>query len=87
MPEEERLEKFREVRDQIEAKIHRWLEHPEEEIQKLKEEQERERQKRLTAARREARSSNAFACPEPSLAGVTSASDVLESELGLVNSG
>ena len=85
MPEEERLEKFREVRDQIEAKIHRWLEHPEEEIQKLKEEQERERQKRLTAARREAGRRNAFATPEPGLAGVTSASGVLESELGSVS--
>jgi SAM-dependent methyltransferase len=50
VPEEERLEKVREVRDQIETKILRWLEHPEEEIQRLKEEQERERQERLTAA-------------------------------------
>ncbi len=85
VPEEERLEKFREVRDQIETKILRWLEHPEEEMQKLKEEQERERQERLTAARRRAGSRNAFATPEPSLAGVTSASGVLESETGSVS--
>jgi len=83
--DEERLEKFREVRDQIEAKILRWLEHPEEEIQKLKEEQERERQERLAAARREAGSRNAFATPEPSVVGATSASGVLESEISSVS--
>jgi predicted amidophosphoribosyltransferase len=47
--------------------------------------QERERQERLTALRRRARSRNAFATPEPSLAGVTSASGVLESESGSVS--
>lgn len=47
IPEGERLEKFREVRDQIEAKILHWLEHPEEEIAKLKEERARERQARM----------------------------------------
>jgi arsenate reductase (thioredoxin) len=54
VPEEERLEKFREVRDQIEQKILDWLEHPDEELAKLKKERELERQKRLEAARREA---------------------------------
>ncbi len=44
--EEERLDKFREVRDQIEAKILHWLEHPEEEIAKLRAERERERKER-----------------------------------------
>ncbi len=47
VPEEERLEKFREVRDQIEAKVLHWLEHPEEEIAKLDAERERERRERL----------------------------------------
>lgn len=47
VPEEERLEKFREVRDQIEAKILHWLEHPEEEIAKIEEERERERRERM----------------------------------------
>ena len=47
VPEGERLEKFREVRDQIEARILHWLEHPEEEIAKLKEERARERQERM----------------------------------------
>jgi protein-tyrosine-phosphatase len=36
VPEEERLTKFREVRDQIEAKILDWLERPQDEIEKLK---------------------------------------------------
>jgi arsenate reductase len=49
VPEEERLEKFREVRDQIEAKILYWLEHPEEEIEKLKAERERDRRERVTS--------------------------------------
>ena len=41
VPEEERLGKFREVRDQIEAKVLHWLEHPEEEIVKLDARRER----------------------------------------------
>jgi len=52
-PEEEQLEKFRRVRDEIEAKILHWLEHPEEELEKLR--AKRERRERLEAARREAR--------------------------------
>lgn len=47
VPEGHRLEKFREVRDQIEIKIQHWLEHPEEEIARLKAERERERRERL----------------------------------------
>lgn len=43
VPEEERLEEFREVRDQIEAKILDWLERPETELEKLKAERHRER--------------------------------------------
>lgn len=49
VPEEERLEKFREVRDQIETKILDWLEHPEEEIERLKAERDRERRERVTS--------------------------------------
>ena len=45
VPEEERLERFREVRDQIEAKVLHWLEHTEEEIAKL--DARRERRERL----------------------------------------
>jgi arsenate reductase (thioredoxin) len=50
VPEAERMERFREVRDEIEQKIHDWLEHPEEELAKLKAERERERHERLEAA-------------------------------------
>jgi arsenate reductase len=46
VPEGERLEKFREVRDEIELKIKDWLEHPEEELARLKEERERESRER-----------------------------------------
>ena len=52
VPEEERLEKFRKIRDEIEQKIRGWLEHPEEELAKLRAEREREREERLRAARR-----------------------------------
>jgi arsenate reductase (thioredoxin) len=54
VPEEERWEKFQEIRDEIEQKIRNWLEHPEKELAKLKAERERERLERLEAARREA---------------------------------
>ena len=53
------LDTFREIRDEIEQKILDWLEHPEEELAKLKEEREQERRERLEAARREAESHNA----------------------------
>jgi arsenate reductase len=49
---EERLEKFREVRDQIEQKILDWMEHPEEELAKLRTKREREREERLRGAQR-----------------------------------
>ena len=52
-PEEQQLEKFREVRDQIEAKILGWLEHPKWEIEKLKAQRENERQERMRLPRRE----------------------------------
>lgn len=51
VPEEESLEKFREVRDEIESRILDWLEHPERELEKLKEQRERERLERLTGER------------------------------------
>jgi hypothetical protein len=34
------LERFRAVRDQIEMRMREWLEHPEEELRKLREERE-----------------------------------------------
>lgn len=52
--EDEQLEKFREVRDEIEQKILDWLEHPEEGLEKLRHDRERERRERLNMARREA---------------------------------
>lgn len=51
LAEEESLEKFREVRDEIESRILDWLEHPERELEKLKEQRERERLERLTGER------------------------------------
>lgn len=54
VPEEELLDKFREIRDEIELKLKNWLEDPEEELAKLKAERERERRERLEAARRAA---------------------------------
>jgi arsenate reductase (thioredoxin) len=58
VPEEQMLEKFREIRDEIEHKLLDWLEHPEAELAKLREERQRERQERLRVARlaREVRS-------------------------------
>ena len=60
VPEEEQLDKFREIRDEIELKLKDWMEHPEEELAKLRADRERERRKRLDAARREAESRNTF---------------------------
>ena len=54
IPYDSMLERFRFVRDEIEMKIRDWLEHPEQELRKLKEERERERRERLAAARWEA---------------------------------
>jgi arsenate reductase (thioredoxin) len=50
---EDMLYTFREIRDEIEQKILDWLEHPEEELAKLRGERERERRERWEAARRE----------------------------------
>jgi arsenate reductase len=61
VPEEEMLNTFREIRDEVEQKILDWLEQPEEELAKLREEREQERKERLEAARSEAESRNAFA--------------------------
>jgi arsenate reductase (thioredoxin) len=52
LPYDSMLERFREVRDEIELKIKDWLEHPEQELRKLREERERERRERLEAAQR-----------------------------------
>jgi hypothetical protein len=52
IPYDSMLERFRNVRDEIELKIKDWLEHPEAELAKLREQRERERRKRLEAARR-----------------------------------
>jgi hypothetical protein len=43
VPAEELLETFREVRDEIEAKILYWLAHPEEELDKQRERERLER--------------------------------------------
>jgi arsenate reductase len=51
IPYDSMLERFRTVRDEIELKIRDWLEHPEQELKKLREERERERRERLAAAR------------------------------------
>jgi arsenate reductase len=54
IPYDSMLERFRKVRDRIELKIRDWLEHPEQEFNKLREEREQERGERLAAARWEA---------------------------------
>jgi arsenate reductase len=54
IPYDSMLERFREVRDEIELKIRDWLDHPEKELRKLREERELERRERLAAVRREA---------------------------------
>src|SRR5215210_2046145 len=54
IPYDSMLERFRVVRDEIEIKIRDWLEHPEQELKKLKEQREHERRERLEAARWEA---------------------------------
>jgi arsenate reductase (thioredoxin) len=54
IPHDSMLERFRKVRDEIELKIRDWLEDPEHELKKLKEQRERERRERLAAARWEA---------------------------------
>ena len=55
IPYDSMLERFRVVRDQIEMRMKGWLEQPEEELKRNREERERERRERLKeAARREA---------------------------------
>jgi len=54
IPYDSMLERFRQVRDEIELKIRDWLEDPEQELMKLREERERERRERLAASRWEA---------------------------------
>jgi arsenate reductase (thioredoxin) len=51
IPYDSMLERFRKVRDEIELKIKDWLEHPEEELAKLRAERESERAERMRAAR------------------------------------
>ena len=55
IPYDSMLERFRAVRDEIELKIEDWLERPEEELRKLREERERERLERLEAEQEAAR--------------------------------
>lgn len=43
LPYDDTLDRFREVRDQIEERMLRWLESPEEELQRAREEREMER--------------------------------------------
>jgi arsenate reductase (thioredoxin) len=54
IPYDSMLERFRKVRDEIELKLRDWLEHPEQELKKLREERERERRERLAVAQWEA---------------------------------
>jgi arsenate reductase len=54
LPYDSTLERFRVVRDEIERKILTWIDNPESELAKLKEERERERRERMETARREA---------------------------------
>jgi arsenate reductase len=53
LPYDSVLERFRKVRDEIELKMKDWLQHPEEELSKLREERERERRERMEASRSE----------------------------------
>jgi arsenate reductase len=53
IPYDSILERFRQVRDEIELKIRDWLEHPEEELRQLREERDRERRERMGASRSE----------------------------------
>lgn len=52
LPYDSVLERFRKVRDEIESRVMGWLEHPEEELKKLREMREQERRERLDAATR-----------------------------------
>jgi hypothetical protein len=48
------LERFRAVRDELELRMKAWLEHPEGELARLREERDRERRERLEAERQRA---------------------------------
>ena len=50
LPYDSILERFRHVRDQIELRMRDWLEHPEGELKRLREEREYERRERLEEA-------------------------------------
>ena len=50
LPYDSTLERFRAVRDQIELNVRGWLEQPEEELKRYREERERERRERLEEA-------------------------------------
>jgi arsenate reductase len=52
VPEDGQLEKFREVRDEIEQKVLTWIDNPEAELARLKEERERQRRERMEAGLR-----------------------------------
>ncbi|CAN5874209.1 hypothetical protein BH23ACT11_BH23ACT11_19730 [soil metagenome] len=54
VPEDWMLEAFRSVRDEIEQKILAWINNPEAELAKLKEERERQRKERLETERKAA---------------------------------
>jgi arsenate reductase (thioredoxin) len=54
LPYDSMLERFRAVRDEIELRLKIWLEHPEAELARLREQRERERRERMEAARSEA---------------------------------
>ena len=51
LPYDSVLERFRAVRDEIELRMKAWLEHPERELARLREERERERRERLETER------------------------------------
>lgn len=53
------LERFRAVRDQIELRMSGWLERPEHELEKLRDERERERLEAETREREAARAGEA----------------------------
>lgn len=50
IPHDSMLERFRQVRDEIEIKVRDWLEHPEAELKRLRESREHEREERLRVA-------------------------------------
>jgi arsenate reductase len=52
LPYDSMLERFRAVRDEIDLRMRGWLEQPEAELRRLREERERERRERLEAEKR-----------------------------------